>query len=109
VRTVGEALGVASAPTVQVTSPSGGTVPNGTPTIAGSSSATGATVTVTVWSGRYSTGSSLQQLTAVVGSDGSWSATPTNALAPGTYTVQASVKAGQTGTSTPTTFTVSGP
>lgn len=111
VRTVAEVLGGANAPVVGVTAPaSGARLTTGTPTLSGSSAADGGQVTVTLYSGQYSSVSPLATLTAAPAADGSWSVQPVTALANGTYTVQASqTRSGATGRSVPLTFSVAAP
>ncbi len=98
-------------PLVMLTEPPNATYTSKTkPTFAG---ATGTAVgdlpaiTVNVYSGGAPTGTPTQTLTATA-SAGSWSATPTTALSPGEYTVQATQgdKAGNTGETGPATFTI---
>jgi hypothetical protein len=112
VRTVADLLGGgATSPVVAVTSPAGGaTASTATPTISGTAAGNGGTVTVTVYSGQYSTVTPLTTLTATPDGTGAWSVQPTTGLAPGTYTVQASQpRSGVTGRSVPVTFTVTAP
>ena len=101
-----------SAPEVAVTAPAAdATVDDATPTIAGTGgTATGDDdqVSVAFYPSSEVQGDAGQTIQATVGSDGSWSGTPT-ALDDGTWTVQATQTdaAGNVGTSTPVTFTVS--
>jgi hypothetical protein len=110
VRTVADVLGAGKVtPTARVTSPAdGSTSATGTPDVSGTASRA-ATVQVSWWTGRYSTGTPLAQRTASVAPDGTWTvASPP--LPNGAVTVQASgTTSGLTGTSLPVTFTVSGP
>ncbi|MFZ5849036.1 MAG: Ig-like domain-containing protein [Actinomycetota bacterium] len=101
-----------AAPTVTVSSPANGsTVANKKPAISGTGGAAATdakTASVRIYSGTAATGTPVQTLTATVAGNGSWTATPTADLANGSYTVVASQadQAGNTGTSTPVTFTV---
>jgi large repetitive protein len=99
-------------PPVQITSPADGSFINvSKPTITGTSgSATGdqATVTVNVYAGSSVSGSPTQTLT-LTRSGGSWTTGSSGPqLEEGTYTLQAeqSDEAGNTGVSSPTTFTI---
>lgn len=101
-----------AAPTVTVSSPANGsTVANKKPAISGTGGAAATdakTASVRIYSGTAATGTPGQTLAATVAGNGSWTATPTADLANGSYTVVASQadQAGNTGTSTPVTFTV---
>ncbi len=112
VRTVADVVGGGgTAPVVGVTAPASGTsVTSGQPTISGTAAGSGGTVTVTVYSGQYSSVAPLTTVTAAPDGTGAWSVQPSTALANGTYTVQASqTQAGLTGRSVPVTFTVAAP
>jgi peptidoglycan/xylan/chitin deacetylase (PgdA/CDA1 family) len=75
------------------------------PAVKGTASGSGP-VTVQLYRGEYSMGSPIATMTASVGG-GSWTVTPAQSLAKGTYTVQASQTSnGVTGTSVPVTFDV---
>ncbi len=100
-------------PVVTLTAPTNGVSTNdATPTYSGSGgTATGdlSTVTVKVYSGSSASGSPVATLSASVGAGGAWSVTPSSALTPdGIYTARAqqSDAAGNTGFSSPSTFTV---
>ena len=99
------------APEVAVSSPAdGATVDTATPTVegtAGTAAGDDATVGLDLWAGTDTSGTPAQTLTGSVGTDGSWSVTPSS-LDDGTYTVRAgqSDAAGNTGRSAPVTFTV---
>ena len=101
-----------SAPTVSVNAPTSGvTVTSSTPVISGSGgTAAGdeSQVSLAFYPSSEVVGDAVQTIQSTVGADGSWSATPA-ALADGTWTVQATQRdaAGNVGTSTPVTFTVS--
>ena len=92
------------APEVAVSSPAdGATVDTATPTVegtAGTAAGDDATVGLDLWAGTDTSGTPAQTLTGSVGTDGSWSVTP-SALDDGTYTVRAgqSDAAGNTGQS----------
>ena len=85
--------------------PFGGTA--GTVASSATASADGPAITVRVYTGASTAGALVQTLSATA-SSGSWSVTPSVALAVGTYTAQASQSDGAstTGLSTATTFTV---
>ncbi len=110
VRTVADVLGSgATTPAVAVTSPAaGGTAATATPAVSGTQTGSG-TVSLSVWSGKYSSGTPLTTVQATPGGDGTWSVQLAT-LANGSYTVQASQPgSGVTGRSVPTTFTVAAP
>jgi major membrane immunogen (membrane-anchored lipoprotein) len=98
-------------PIVHITSPTNGSFINvSKPTISGTAgTATGdqATVTVKIYSGSSVSGSLTQTLTPTRSGGGSWT-TESSGLPEGTYTLQAeqSDGAGNTGSSTPATFTI---
>lgn len=97
-------------PVVSVTSPfAGQTVDTATPVIsglAGTAAGDSSSVTVKVYAGTATSGTALQSTTTTA-SGGAWSWTP-SPLVNGTYTVVAtqSDSAGNTGTSSPNTFSV---
>ncbi len=99
------------APVVTLKSPaSGSTTNDNKPAFSGAASTApgdSSTIMVTVFSGRSRSPLPLQTLTATV-SQRNWSVAPTQPLPAGTYTAQASQydSAGNTGLSTPSTFTV---
>ncbi len=99
------------APAVALSSPADGAVTNqAEPTFSGTAgSAPGdlATVTVLVYPGSSATGAPVQTLSAAA-SGGAWSAPASSALADGLYTVVAeqSDQAGNTGVSSPASFTI---
>ena len=107
VRTVTDVMsGGSTPPVVKVTSPAGGaTVSAVRPVVSGTTSSSGGNVTVSLYSGTYSTGTPLTTFTAAVTS-GTWSAQPAADLAEGVYTARASQQGSVVGTSTPVTFTV---
>jgi peptidoglycan/xylan/chitin deacetylase (PgdA/CDA1 family) len=109
VRTVADVLGAGRvAPSVRVTSPTDGATTTATPDAVGSG-VPGSTVQVSWYAGRYSVGTPAAQGTAVVASDGSWTAT-SPVLPTGSVTVQAAETVnGVTGTSVPVTFSVRSP
>ena len=110
VRTVRDVLGSgATTPVVSVTSPAGnGTVTTSTPTVSGTQTGSGS-VSLSVWSGKYSSGTPLTTVQATPDANGTWSAQLAS-LANGSYTVQATqAGSGVTGRSVPTTFTVAAP
>ena len=100
-----------AAPAVTLTDPAqGATTGDATPALAGAAGTeTGdaGSVTVRVYAGSSTTGFLLRTLTASASAD-SWSTDALPALGDGTYTAQASQSdaAGNTGTSTPHTFSV---
>ena len=107
-----------TAPVVTLTGPANGSTTNDiTPTLAGAAgqvaassttSADSTTVTVKIYAGATATGTPVQTLTTTE-SGGTWSATPTTALpANAQYTAQASQSdgAGNTGTSSASTFVI---
>jgi hypothetical protein len=66
-------------------------------------------VSLSVYSGKYSSGTPLTTVQATADANGTWSAQLAS-LANGSYTVQASQPgSGVTGRSVPTTFTVAAP
>ena len=100
-------------PTVVVNAPpDGGAVGDTLPTFsgtAGTAAGDSPAVAVDVYAGPTPTGSPVQTLaTTRDATTGAWSADASAALAPGTYTVVASQRdtAGNTGSSTPQTFTI---
>ena len=99
-------------PTPRITAPAvGAEVAEGAVTIrgtAGTAPGDEAAVTVTLWSGANASGAPAWSTAAVV-TDGAWAAT-TPALTPGSWTLRVSQRdaAGNVGTSSPITFTVSG-
>jgi hypothetical protein len=100
-----------TSPLVSLTAPVNGSSTNHPkPTFTGTAgtAAGDSAVSVSVYSGTTPTGTAVQTLTAMPSPDGSWSVAPTAALADGTYTAQASQSdsAGNTGTSSASTFTV---
>ena len=103
---------LASVPTVTLTNPANGSFTNNvTPTFsgtAGTAAADSSTVTVNVYGGTGVGGTPVQTRTATIAPDGTWSATASPALAPGTYTARAqqSDTSGDTGYSSANTFTV---
>ncbi|MEO5710597.1 MAG: polysaccharide deacetylase family protein [Nocardioidaceae bacterium] len=108
VRTITDVMsGGATPPVVKVTSPAtGSTVTAVRPVLNGTTSSSGGDVTVSLYSGTYSTGTPLATLTAGVTS-GAWSAQTSADLAAGVYTARASQQSnGVVGTSTPVSFTV---
>jgi peptidoglycan/xylan/chitin deacetylase (PgdA/CDA1 family)/major membrane immunogen (membrane-anchored lipoprotein) len=100
-----------TAPAVAITAPAdGSTLPSATPTVTGTGGTANTdniTLTLKVYAGSTATGTPVQTTTATIAADGSWSKMAST-LPDGTYTVQAtqSDTAGNTGTSTPVTFTV---
>jgi RHS repeat-associated protein len=98
-------------PLVTLTEPPNASYTNKTkPTFAGAAGIAAGdlpAITVNVYSGATATGTPTQTLTTTA-SGGTWSATPTTALSPGEYTAQATQgdKAGNTGKTTPATFTI---
>jgi hypothetical protein len=97
------------APAVAITAPGvSSTVDTQTPTLQGTAGGTGA-VTVRIYSGALAAGTPVQTLPATL-SGTTWSATPTQPLAPGQYTAQATQTNGTTdAVSAPITFTVAQP
>lgn len=101
-----------AAPAVSISSPANAsTVANKKPAISGTAGTAATDVksaTVRIYSGNAVTGTPAQTLTATVAGNGSWTATPTTELSNGSYTVVATQAdhAGNTGSSTPVTFTV---
>jgi peptidoglycan/xylan/chitin deacetylase (PgdA/CDA1 family) len=104
VKDVAQVMGT-PVPAVSVTNPtSGQTLSSSSITVSGSADPAAGAVTVSVFSGRYATGTPLTTLTAT-NNNGAWSITAT--LADGSYTVQAAqTRAGLTGHSVPRTFMV---
>ena len=102
------------APAVTLRTPvSGSTTNNNKPVFSGAAGMApwdSSTITVKVLSGSSTSGSRVLTLTANV-SRGSWSVVPTQPLTNGTYTAQAeqSDSVGNTGVSTPSTFTIDTP
>ena len=97
-------------PVVTLDAPADGSSTNdATPDLSGTTTATDNTVSVKLYSGAGASGAPLQTLTGA-GSGGSWQATGT-ALAPGTYSAQASAGdgSGNEGLSAAHTFTVLAP
>jgi uncharacterized repeat protein (TIGR03803 family) len=100
------------APTVTLTSPAnGGSTGTTSPTFtgaAGTASGDSSTITVKIYPGSVITGSPVQTLTTTA-SGGSYSVAPSAPLEQGTYTAVASQSdaAGNTGTSSANTFTIS--
>lgn len=99
-----------AAPSVSISSPANGSTVSDRPAIsgkAGTAAGDESSVSLSLFTGTAATGTAAQQLTAAVGKDGSWTATPAK-LATGTYTARATQKdeAGNTGTSNTVTFTV---
>ena len=98
-------------PPVTLTEPTSGTrAKTGKPSFggaAGTEAGTSTTVDVNIYSGASATGTPLKTLTTTEAA-GAWKLTPTTALANGEYTAQATQAdaAGNTGKSTPVTFTV---
>ena len=98
-------------PVVTLTTPANGETTNhSTPTFSGTAGTTAGdlpAVTLKVYTGSTATGTPTQTLTATA-SGGVWSVAASSKLPDGTYTAQASQsdKAGNTGTSTPGTFTI---
>lgn len=97
-------------PAVTVTSPAAGPSSNTTPAFAGAAGTAAGDlpgITAVVYAGTGTGGAVVQTLHATA-TGGSWSTTASSALAPGSYTVQAqqSDAAGNVGTSSPRTFTV---
>jgi hypothetical protein len=110
VRTVADVLGGgATTPVVSVSSPAqAAKVTSSTPTVSGTATASGS-VTLTVYSGQYTTVAPLTTVSTTPASAGGWSAT-LSSLANGTYTVQAAQSgSGVTGRSVPVTFTIAVP
>ncbi|GAA3581851.1 polysaccharide deacetylase family protein [Kribbella ginsengisoli] len=108
VKTVADVMGGGQTiPNPIVTAPTAGQTVSPAPTVSGSAQATGGNVTVSVYSGPYSTGTPV--LTVNVGNNsGAWTTTLPGPLANGTYTVQAQQTGnGLTGFSAPRTFVVS--
>lgn len=108
VKTVGEVMGGGrEAPLVTINSPTPGqTVTRARPTFSGSADGAGSDVTVSLYQGKYATGTRLATLTATNNS-GAWSVQPQDGLAGGTYTVQArQTVGGLAGLSPPVTFSV---
>lgn len=101
-----------TAPTVTVSAPANGsraTIAKPRISGTGGNAATDLkTVEVTVHEGSSASGPAVQTLTAPVAANGSWAATPAADLVNGSYTVLATQRdqAGNTGTSSPVTFTV---
>ena len=99
------------APVVSLVQPADGASTNDATPSFGGAAGTGSTdlqtVTVPVYRGSSATGTPVATLTAT-GSGGTWSATPSSALADGTYTALArqSNEAGDVGSSAAHTFTV---
>ncbi len=98
-------------PQVTLTQPANGTSTGPTPTFAGQAGTAAGdetSVTVKVYAGATVTGSPVQTLTATPNGAGAYT-TGASPLADGTYTAQAEQDdtANNTGTSTPTTFSVS--
>jgi peptidoglycan/xylan/chitin deacetylase (PgdA/CDA1 family) len=107
-RPVTEVLnGGVAVPAVKITTPARGSAHAADrPTVKGTASGSGS-VTVRIYRGEYSTGSPIATLTANVGAGGAWTVTPSQPLAEGRYTLQASqTRNGVTGTSVPVTFDV---
>jgi hypothetical protein len=96
-------------PSIAIVAPSvSATVDTQTPTLSGTANGTG-NVTVRIYTGAFAAGSPVQTLTAAP-SGTTWSATPTQPLAPGQYTAQATQSNnGINGVSPPATFTVAQP
>jgi hypothetical protein len=87
----------------------GATVTSGRPTLSGTAAGDGGSVTMSIYSGSYSTVAPTTQWNVTPDSSGSWSTSPPAGLANGTYTVQATQpRGGVVGRSVPVTFTVSG-
>ncbi|GAA0930096.1 hypothetical protein GCM10009554_12910 [Kribbella koreensis] len=108
VKTVADVMGGGQTiPNPIVTAPTAGQTVSPAPTVSGSAQATGGNVTVSVYSGPYSTGTPV--LTVNAGNNsGAWTTTLPGPLANGTYTVQAQQTGnGLTGFSAPRTFVVS--
>jgi peptidoglycan/xylan/chitin deacetylase (PgdA/CDA1 family) len=108
VQTVGAVIGGGvTPPLVKVQSPAQGTTVTTRNVNVRGTAAASQPVTVSVYSGQYSLGTPVSQVTVTAGLTGSWQATLPTTLANGTYTLQASeVGNGSTGVSTPTTFTL---
>ncbi|MEV6416026.1 polysaccharide deacetylase family protein [Kribbella sp. NPDC051718] len=108
VKTVAEVMsGGQTIPNPIVTAPTAGQTVGTGPTVSGTGQATGGNVTVSLYSGPYSTGTPV--LTAdATNVAGAWTTTLPGPLADGTYTVQAKQTGnGLTGFSAPRTFVVS--
>ena len=108
IRNVAQVMGGGSTvPVVAVTSPTDGqTVGSASPSITGTGASAGGNVTVAIYPGIYANGNPVATLNAA-NSGGSWSVTPSQPLADGTYTAAAQQTAGGlTGHSVPMTFTV---
>lgn len=108
VKTVGDVMGAGKEfPLVTINSPTPGqTVTQARPTLSGSADASGGDVTVSLYQGKYATGTRLATITATNNS-GAWSVQPPDGLAGGTYTVQArQTLDGLVGLSPPVTFFV---
>ena len=102
---------VTTTPVVTLTTPTNGSSTNNNkPTFSGSagtSSGDSSTVTIKIYSGNSASGTLVQTLTTTA-SNGNYSVAPTTALPDGTFTAVASQSNsdGNTGTSSPITFTV---
>lgn len=107
--------GDTSAPAIGIAAPAQyGSVSDTTPSVSGlAGMAVGddATVTLKLYSGSLAAGTPVAIVTTVRDNGGAWGAEPSQALTPGTYTAQAEQRdaAGNSGASTPVTFSVVAP
>ncbi|NEA30396.1 polysaccharide deacetylase family protein [Streptomyces sp. SID13031] len=107
IKSVAEVMnGTQAVPNPIISTPTANQTVNVAPTVTGTGSATGGDVTVSVYSGSYSTGNPIQTANAT-NTAGTWSVALTGPLANGIYTLQAQqTGAGLTGYSSPRTFVV---
>jgi peptidoglycan/xylan/chitin deacetylase (PgdA/CDA1 family) len=108
VKTVADVMsGGQTIPNPTITAPTANQTVGTGPTVSGTGQATGGNVTVSLYSGPYSTGTPVLTATAT-NTGGAWTTTLPGPLANGTYTVQAKQTGnGLTGFSAPRTFVVS--
>jgi hypothetical protein len=94
-------------PRVTVTTPGSDASVGETPTFTGTAGASGGAVNLTLYAGKYPTGTPVTKTTAAVDASGAWTSKVNTALAEGTYTLTAQqTRSGLTGQSVPRTFRV---
>lgn len=104
IKSVAEVLNTQATPNVQITAPVSGALTQPSPVISGTAATGGGEVTISIYSGPYSTGTPVTTALAT-NNAGTWTLTVPGPLADGTYTVQAKQTAGGlTGISPPVTF-----
>jgi peptidoglycan/xylan/chitin deacetylase (PgdA/CDA1 family) len=108
VKSVAEVMGGGSTvPLLTVSTPDKDALVGETPTFTGTAAASGGDVNLTVYAGRYPTGTPVTKTMVAVDASGSWTSKASSALAAGTYTLTAQqTRSGLTGQSVPRTFRV---